>query len=124
VKYAREANALWASAVPVTGQADTVQGELLRAVEKLRDEGMRNGNLNWDEGHQMLLDFIRRTLLGDDTLSTECKVELARDLDCLGDYDRPVTRDDFYDRIIDLVVEWCVAHPAPIPHPPNAKLQR
>jgi hypothetical protein len=30
----------------VRGLADTVQGELLRAVEKLRDEAQRNGNVN------------------------------------------------------------------------------
>ncbi len=43
MKYREEAKALWKSAVPSRGQADTVQGELLRATEKLRDEAMRNG---------------------------------------------------------------------------------
>ena len=38
VKYQQEARSLWQTSVPPRGQAATVQGELLRAVEKLRDE--------------------------------------------------------------------------------------
>jgi len=124
VKYFEQAKTLWKSSVPASGQADTVQGELLRAVEKLRDEGMRNGNVNWDEGHEMLLNFLRSTLLGDDTLCAEPKVALARDLDRLANYEQPVTRDDLYDRIVDYLMEWCIAHPTPIPHPPNPQLHR
>ncbi len=124
VKYFEQAKALWKSSVPARGQADTVQGELLRAIEKLRDEGMRNGNVNWDEGHRILLDFLRTTLLGDETLGPEAKVALTRDLDRLAECERPVTRDDLYDRVADCLMEWCVAHPTPIPHPPNPGLHR
>jgi hypothetical protein len=45
---------VWRTYVPKRGQATTVQGELLRANEKLRDESQRNGNINWDEGHEIL----------------------------------------------------------------------
>jgi hypothetical protein len=124
MRYFEQAKALWKSSVPERGQADTVQGELLRALEKLRDEAMRNGNINWDESHQILLGFLRSTLLGDDTLGAESKVELARDLDRLADYERPVTNDDFFNRIVDHLMEWCIAHPTPIPHPPNPRLHR
>ena len=44
---------IWQTYVPKRGQAATVQGELLRANEKLRDESQRNGNINWDEGHEI-----------------------------------------------------------------------
>lgn len=47
-----EAKAIWHMFVPKSGQADRVQGELLRAVEKLRDEATRNGNINWDRGFE------------------------------------------------------------------------
>jgi hypothetical protein len=46
---------IWRQFVPSAGQAETVQGELLRAMEKLRDEAARNGNGNWDEGFETLL---------------------------------------------------------------------
>ena len=38
MKYAEEAKQLWQTYVPKSGQADTVQGELIRAIEKLQDE--------------------------------------------------------------------------------------
>jgi hypothetical protein len=48
VKYFEEAKHLWRTYVPKQGQSETVQGELIRAIEKLRDEAQRNGNGNWD----------------------------------------------------------------------------
>jgi hypothetical protein len=38
---------LWKELVPPEGQANTVQGELIRAVGKLKDEAFRNGNQNF-----------------------------------------------------------------------------
>jgi hypothetical protein len=51
VRYFNEARALWKAHVPKRGQAHTVQGELMRTVEKLRDEAKRNGNVNWRDDH-------------------------------------------------------------------------
>ncbi|MFD3274338.1 hypothetical protein ACE3MS_30040 [Paenibacillus dendritiformis] len=50
MKYFNEAKYLWQTYVPKQGQAETVQGELIRAIEKLRGEAQRNGNINWDKG--------------------------------------------------------------------------
>ncbi|MFI6600498.1 hypothetical protein ACIBHX_30000 [Nonomuraea sp. NPDC050536] len=33
--------------------------ELLRAVEKLRDEALRNGNINWSDSFERLVTFLR-----------------------------------------------------------------
>jgi hypothetical protein len=38
VRYHQEARSPWRTSVPRSGQAAAVQGELLRAVENLRDE--------------------------------------------------------------------------------------
>ncbi|MFE4720577.1 hypothetical protein ACFRLW_29995, partial [Streptomyces sp. NPDC056728] len=62
MKYADEAGRIWRTYVPKRGQADTVQGELIRAVEKLRDEAVRNGNINWDDGFERLVLFLGRIL--------------------------------------------------------------
>src|ERR1044072_8758514 len=56
-----EFRALWQSLVPDSGQASTVQGELIRSVGRLRDEAERNGNANWDEGHELFCYFIEIT---------------------------------------------------------------
>jgi hypothetical protein len=124
MKYLAEAKRLWKTAVPRSGQADTVQGELLRAVEKLRDEAQRNGNVNWDEGHEILLGFLEATLLDAAVFDAAGLAELRRDLGRLKDTANPETSEDPYDRIADRVIEWCLAHPDPVPHAHNAKLNR
>jgi hypothetical protein len=52
--YLKEGKDIWSQFVPKSGQALTVQGELLRAVEKMRDEAVRNDNGNWDRGFEIL----------------------------------------------------------------------
>src|SRR5215510_14324071 len=47
---------------PNAGKQTTVQGELIRAVEKLRDEAQRNGNVNWSNDHVILVEYVRDTL--------------------------------------------------------------
>ncbi len=51
--HANEFRALWQTLVTDSGQAPTVQGELIRAVGRMRDEAERNGNANWDEGYEL-----------------------------------------------------------------------
>lgn len=36
---------------------------LIRAVEKLRHEAMRIGDIDWDTGHERLLEHLRTMLL-------------------------------------------------------------
>jgi len=50
MKYFEEAKQIWVNYVPKSGQSDTVEGELIRAIEKLRYEAQNNGNVNWDQG--------------------------------------------------------------------------
>lgn len=40
---------MWKNLVPKSGQADILQGEMLRQAEKLRKEACQNGNINWDD---------------------------------------------------------------------------
>lgn len=53
---------LWKELVPATGPADFLQGELLRAVENLRDESCRNGNRNFGLRHLEQCRLLRDTL--------------------------------------------------------------
>ena len=48
-KYFDECNYIWKNYVPEIGQANVLQGELLRELEKLRYEAQNNGNMNWDK---------------------------------------------------------------------------
>jgi hypothetical protein len=124
VKYFKEASELWKAFVPSTGQAETVQGELVRAVEKLRDEAQRNGNMNWDDGHEILAAFLRDTLVRSGTFDKAACAEIEGDVAHLRDYEQSETRDEPFDRLTDRVVEWSRAHPEPVPHALNLKLHR
>ena len=53
---------LWKELVPPTGQADSLQGELLRAVENLWDESFCNGNRNFGERHLQQCELLAQTL--------------------------------------------------------------
>ena len=74
---------IWHDHVPQSGQSDTVQGELLRQLEKLRDEAQRNGNINWDDNFESFCTYIKDTLLGSglfdgDSTRLEKSIEAVR----------------------------------------------
>ena len=107
-----------------SGQADTVQGELLRANEKLRDESQRNGNINWDQGHEILARFILETLQSSSDVSAEAKVQLERDILRILDYEHPYTEDDLFDRVEKVILDWYLRNKEPIPRSKNPDLHR
>jgi hypothetical protein len=115
VEYFEEARSLWLRYVPARGQAETVQGELIRAVEKLRDEAQRNGNLNWCGDHVILARYIRDQLIGSGFFTGVAASEIEQDVGRLLDVEHPETCDETYDRLSDRIVEWSGAHPDPLP---------
>jgi hypothetical protein len=123
VRYEEDARALWQTYVPKRGQADTVQGELMRAVEKLRDEAQRNGNVNWGKNHVLLAEYLRDTLARSGLFDEAASAEIHRDIARLLDYNYPETSDEPYDRITDHIVEWARAHPRAVPRQPNRRLK-
>jgi hypothetical protein len=122
VEYLQEARSLWQTSVPRCGQAATVQGELLRAVEKLRDEAQRNGNLNWGSGQEAFIAYLRENLIGSALFGQAAAQEIEADLDRLGKFEYPETSELPYGRLTDRVIEWCHAHPEPVPHTRNPHL--
>ncbi len=61
-EYRDKGRFIWKNYVPKSGQSNYVQGELLRTIEKLRDEAQRNGNVNWDEGYEILSNYLLSTI--------------------------------------------------------------
>lgn len=115
---------IWRTYVPRSGQADTVQGELLRACEKLRDEAHRNGNVNWDEGHEILARYLLDTLIAWPALAADRKAQLRADLARLTVPEDPCLEDDVFDRVERCVLDWCAAHPEPVPRAHDPALRR
>jgi hypothetical protein len=123
VRYFDEAHTIWKTKVPPSGQADTVEGELLRAVEKLRWEAQGNGNINWDEGFEILTRFLRTHLLDAAMYPDEVLKATRAILDRLSRPSLPVVEDEPYDKLSDRVVEW-YRHNGSRPYLRNPKLYR
>jgi hypothetical protein len=121
--YLEEGRAIWTRFVPKSGQAGTVQGELLRAVEKLRDEAMRNGNGNWDAGFEILRAYLERHLLDEAVFPAEVISRSRETLRRLADRRRPLLEDGPYDELGDRVVDY-YRHYGSRPHAKNAELRR
>ncbi|MBV8036411.1 hypothetical protein [Roseateles sp.] len=128
---------IWNHLVPEQGQAGSIQGEMLRAVEKLRWEAQENGNINWDEGFLILLGFLEEHLAGHQGFSAAERQAIRNDLARLRDFlpadeladgaddsALPCTEDELYDRLEGFVVAFARTQPQPLPRAHDPRLQR
>lgn len=114
---------IWKTYVPKSGQAETVQGELLRAIEKLADEAQRNGNINFNSDcHGILISYLRKYLTDTTLFDKETIIQINKDLDTISEEDEPYTDDDLYDRLRDRIFDWYLKNKTPIPNVNNPKL--
>lgn len=101
--YPEIAMKIWTELVPKTGIANTVHGELLQAVERLREDAQRNGNSRNRRGQKRTARFIRDTLI-DSKLFDTAEIERIRTTTGrLMKSSRPYTSDDIYDHLVDQV---------------------
>lgn len=115
---------IWNHLVPNSGQAHSIQGEILRVIENLRWEAQENGNINWDEGFEMCIDFLQNTLGNEKSFSKEARIQITADLKRLKNFilpdqlinksqasQLPYVEDDLYDRLTDHLIQFCRQHP-------------
>ncbi|MFY7840953.1 MAG: hypothetical protein ACOVP7_11795 [Lacibacter sp.] len=122
-EYLETGKHIWQTYVPKSGQAATVQGELLRAVEKLADEAQRNGNINFHpKCHGILITYLRKYLLDDKLFNKETLHQIRKDLDRISIENNPYLEDDLYDRLRQRVVDWYLNNKTPVAHTPNPEL--
>ncbi|MDR0352202.1 MAG: hypothetical protein LBI02_02195 [Opitutaceae bacterium] len=118
-KYQMRFNVLWRQLVPVSHEADTVQGELLRSIGNLSDEAKRNGNMNWDEQDEEAVVFLETYLLNPDIFSQDILSRIKLDLNAIRRAGRGCGTDflsayEEIDRIASRVVDYCDMHKKPI----------
>lgn len=122
-EYFKKAKRIWTNFVPRSGQAETVQGELLRAIEKLRDEAQRNGNINFNPScHLILIAYLRNYLLDSALFDQNHLESITADLNRLEEENFPYLEDDLYDRINDRIVDWFEKNPEGLAHTNNPNL--
>jgi hypothetical protein len=130
-RYDDEYEKLWQQLVPASGQAATVQGELVRVIGRLTDEFYRNGNGNWNLGYRRFTNFLHRHLLDDTVFAAHALAEIKEDIEMIrrlgsnkeNSYDFKASEDAF-DRVTNRVVEWCRQQPELIARELNPKLKR
>ena len=118
---------LWKELVPAEGQADTLQGELIRIAGKLTDQAFRNGNMNWDADHERMWRFIGETIVDNPIFSVRDKEQMREKIEVIiREHECPNLSGDSspYYFVSEKVVDWCIAHPASIPHVKNPSLGR
>jgi hypothetical protein len=101
--------------VPVSGEAETLQGELVRCVCNLKDEATRNGWMNWDEGDVESVDVLRRYLPDPDVFSNDICQQIHKALDTVryaGERgaDKGVFAYEELSFLAERVVEWCACY--------------
>lgn len=124
MKYFEEAKNIWKNYVPKNGQSEIVEGELIRAIEKLRYEAQNNGNGNWDEGFELFCQYIWDILNDDKVFEKDVLHEIRTDIDTINNSEVPYLEDDLYDRITDHIIEWSIAHKGPIKRTKDPKQHR
>ncbi|MFV0275161.1 MAG: hypothetical protein ACK5HL_02850 [Bacilli bacterium] len=99
-KYAKECKYIWNNLIPKSGQADNLQGELLRQIEKLAWEAQDNGNINWDSDFEYFCDFLNSNLCNSDAISKEEQKQVLQKIKAAGQGLEPIhVEDDLFDSI-------------------------
>jgi hypothetical protein len=122
-QFSREWYYYWNRFVPQRGQADTLQGEILRITSRLSGMYGNSGGGNWMEAPGTYDAFAEVTvsILCDGTLdkaTTDFVQTTVSDLKrfCRGEEETCVRPDESdVDRLADLALEWCKKHAEPIP---------
>ncbi len=123
VEVPKNAAYIWQHFVPESGQAEFVQGELIRAISKLRDEAHRNANANFTkECHGILINYLREKLTDEKLFSETIITQTHKDLDRLNIENQPYTDDDIFDRIDYRIVEWYAHYGDGVKHTKNHEL--
>lgn len=143
-KYFDECKFIWKNYVPKNGQATTLQGELLREIEKIRCEAQDNGNINWDNDYTYFCDFISKKLSEQNIFSKSEKEEIVLIMSYLKecgiyaqnyhkgeilenavDIDKlAYVKDNLYDIICDKIGQLHKEHGTALPYEKNNEIKR
>lgn len=103
---------LWELLIPSSGNAKTVQGEVVRIAGKVRDEIYRNGGANWNSDFKKMLDAFLLHLNSNNALSIdelEKVNSLAQDIRKSGDAET-----DELNFLCELATKWVLKNTTPI----------
>lgn len=118
----------WNLLVPETGQATTVQGEILRVTHRMAAMYGNSLGGNWlehPETYGAYADTIV-TVLCDGTLAPEATVWVRHTINqlrrCCTERGTDLISAWEVDRLPDVALDWCRLHPEPIPRPHDDRM--
>lgn len=99
--------------VPLSGEAETLQGEVVRCIANLNNEATRNGWMNWDEGDVESVNVLRRYLPDSDVFSDDICRQIHKALDAVcsagkREAGKGVFAYEELSFLAQQVAEWCV----------------
>jgi hypothetical protein len=115
LRYPELALQIWKDLVPSSGPAGTVQGELLRAVEKLRDDAKQEGNGHRRDNKRMAV-FVRNTLVRSGVFNGNDNDRIKADTRRLMKASKPYLKEDIYDHLVDRVCVFYTRNETLIPY--------
>jgi hypothetical protein len=121
--YIEKQKKIWKEFVPPSGQAKTVQGELLRIVEKLKYESFNNGNGNWDRGFTTLVKYLSSKFLDENVFTKRELNEIKMVIGHLKNYKYPSLNEYYFDMLSNRVVDFYCFYGS-MEHIDNEKLNR
>ena len=118
-----EFRAQWDKLVPPSGNADTVQGQLILCAGRLSSEWRRNGNMNVQDSpsfFQAFCDTLEHYICAEGSpiehaLQDRVRTALQSVMENGRDSSFEVDEQD-YDAITDAAVLWCRANREPVPY--------
>ena len=101
----------WNALVPKRGEAETIQGEIIRIVGKVGHEILDNGGINWNKDFSRILQTLLKYFSNGNSLSEE-------DIDTVTNAKKQISGGTFNEEAIEkleeMAVKWVLANPTPI----------
>ncbi len=104
---------LWELLVPSSGQALTVQGEVIRITGRISDELYRNGGANWDKNYTLMAQSLLNMLQHENSLE-DLDIQEATSMV------RKVKSDGSSSKLAELAVKWVNKNPSPLSLEPQS----
>jgi hypothetical protein len=116
--YDRRMSELHRDLVPPAGEAATKQGEIVRCVCNLYDEGFRNGFGNWDDEDEESVSYLLQHLRDPTTFDSRTVRAIGHALERVRlagpSIEAQVPFEDLK-FLLCRTVDWCELHADPIP---------
>jgi hypothetical protein len=92
----------------------SLAGQLLTAVETLREEAQQHGNAAYGKRHKRMAIFVRDTLVKSGVFDKATIDRIRSSTAALMKASKPYLQDDLYDQLVDLICVFYIQRSAPV----------